>query len=315
METSAAVPAAPTSRVNLSFAALAPAVFVLLWSTGFIASKYGLPYAEPFTYLSIRFILAGGLLLGIALVTRASWPKTRAEWLHIGISGVLLHGVYLSGVFHAIHLGLPAGIASLIVNLSPVLTSIFAQILLKERVVTRQWLGLALGLIGVSLVIGEKLFLTGAAAGGFPALALIPAVIGLLGTALGTIYQKRHSAGMNIATGTIIQYLGGGLITGVGMFLFETRAVQWTPSFIFAMSWQVLVLSIGAIWLLMVLIRQNSASRLSSLFYLVPPLTALEAYLLFNEQLGWVAIVGMAIVVVGVILVVRPAKPQPAPGA
>jgi drug/metabolite transporter (DMT)-like permease len=299
---------AQSQHSNFSFASLAPAIFVLLWSTGFIASKYGLPYAEPFTYLSVRFILAGVLLLGIALLTRASWPKTRAEFFHISMTGVLLHGVYLSGVFHAINIGLPAGVTSLIVNLQPVLTAIFAQILLKERVVARQWIGLVLGLVGVSLVIGEKLFLSGAAQGGFPAIALVPAVIGLLGTAFGTIYQKRYSANMNIATGTIIQYIGGGLITGVGVLLFETRVVQWTSPFIFAMSWQVLVLSIGAIWLLMMLIRQNSASRVSSLFYLVPPLTALEAYLLFNEQLGVVALAGMVLVVIGVVLVVRQAK-------
>jgi drug/metabolite transporter (DMT)-like permease len=309
VETTAAPTTSPARQ--FSFASIAPVIFVLLWSTGFVASKYGLPYAEPFTYLSIRFLLAGVLLLGIALGTRASWPKTPREFFHIAISGVLLHGVYLSGVFHAIHLGLPAGVASLIVNLQPVLTSIFAQILLKERIITRQWIGLALGLAGVALVIGEKLFLSNAAQGGFPAIALIPAFLALFGTALGTIYQKRYSANMNIASGTIIQYIGGLLITGVGALLFETRVVQWTTPFIFAMSWQVLVLSIGAIWLLMYLIRQNSASKLSSLFYLVPPLTALEAYLLFNEQLGLVALGGMVLVVIGVVLVIRPVRTQP----
>jgi drug/metabolite transporter (DMT)-like permease len=312
VETTAA-PTTTTAR-QISFASLAPAIFVLLWSTGFIASKYGLPYAEPFTYLSIRFLIAGVLLLGIALATRASWPKTRREFFHIGMSGVLLHGVYLSGVFHAIHMGLPAGVTSLIVNIQPVLTAIFAQILLKERVIARQWIGLALGLAGVALVIGEKLFLSGAAQS-FPAIALIPAFIGLFGTAFGTIYQKRYSAQMNIATGTIIQYIGGGIITGMGMFLFETRVVNWNPQLIFAMSWQVLVLSIGAIWLLMYLIRQNSASRLSCLFYLVPPLTALEAFVLFNERLGVVALGGMLLVVIGVILVVRPVKVKTAPAA
>ncbi|MBZ0287697.1 MAG: DMT family transporter, partial [Anaerolineae bacterium] len=150
METTAAPTTTPSAR-QVSFASLAPAIFVLLWSTGFIASKYGLPYAEPFTYLSIRFLFAGVLLLGIAIATRARWPSRPIDAINIGISGVLLHGVYLSGVFHAIHLGLPAGLASLIVNLQPVLTSIFAQILLKERVVTRQWIGLALGLAGVGL--------------------------------------------------------------------------------------------------------------------------------------------------------------------
>jgi drug/metabolite transporter (DMT)-like permease len=300
-----------TSR-SISFATFAPVVFVLLWSTGFIASKYGLPFAEPFTYLSLRFGLASILLLGIALVTRARWPSRPIDYIHIGVTGVLLHGIYLSGVFHAIHLGLPAGITALIVNLQPVLTAIFAQILLKERVVRRQWVGLLLGLVGVSLVIGEKLFLTNAAQGGFPAVALVPAFIGLLGTTFGTIYQKRYSSHMNIASGTIIQYIGGGLITVTGALLFETRVVHWTPTFGFAMAWQVLVLSIGAISLLMYLIRQNSASRLSSLFYLVPPLTALEAFVLFNEQLGIVALVGMALVVVGVVLVVRQVKPTTA---
>jgi drug/metabolite transporter (DMT)-like permease len=246
METSATVPATVDRSRGFNVAPFVPVIFVLLWSTGFIASKYGLPYAEPFTYLSIRFALASVLLLAFALIRREAWPKSRGEFFHILTSGVLLHGVYLSGVFVAINLGLPAGITSLIVNLQPVLTSIFAQMLLKERVISRQWLGLMLGLVGVSIVVGEKLFATGAAQDGFPAVALLPAVIALLGTSFGTIYQKHNNAHMNIATGTIIQYMGGGLITVTGALLFETRDVQWTPSFIFAMGWQVLVLSIGA---------------------------------------------------------------------
>lgn len=290
---------------SLSLTSLAPVIFVLLWSTGFVGAKYGLPYAEPFTYLSIRFALAIVLLFGIGLATRARWPHRRIDAIHIAISGLLLHGIYLNGVFQAINMGVPAGMTSLIVSLQPVLTAIFAQILLRERVSARMWFGLMLGLVGVGLVIGEKLVMTGAAGQSFPPAALLPAFLALLGTTFGTIYQKRYCADMNIATGTIIQYLAGGSITILAALLFETRVVQWTAPFIFAMSWQVLVLSIGAISLMMYLIRQNSTSRMSSLFYLVPPLAALEAYLLFNEQLGLVALVGMALVVVGVVMVMR----------
>jgi drug/metabolite transporter (DMT)-like permease len=307
MEQTATAPR--TSPVTL--ANLAPVIFVLLWSTGFVASKYGLPYAEPFTYLTLRFLFAGIILLVIALVTRAEWPKRGIEWAHLLTTGVLLHGIYLSGVFYAIHLGLPAGITSLIVSLQPVLTAILAQLLLKERVVTRQWLGLLLGLVGVALVLGEKLFLSGVTEQPLPLVALIPAFIALLGTTFGTIYQKRNAATMNINTGTIIQYLGGGAITVMGAELFETRVVQWTPEFEFAMAWQVLALSVGAISLFMYLIRKNSASRLSSLFYLVPPLAALEAFILFNERLGVVAIAGMIVAVIGVLLVVSQAKNRP----
>lgn len=287
---------------------LAPGLFVLLWSTGFIGAKFGLPYAEPFTFLAIRFAFAATLLSGLALALGASWPRSPRLVGHIAVSGLLLHGAYLGGVFSAIHLGMPAGLAALIVGLQPVLTAVGAQALLGERVVARQWLGLALGFCGVALVVGEKLFGAGTSEVVLPAVAFVAAGIGLLGGTLGTIYQRRYCTSMDLTSGTTIQYLAAGAVMLLAALLTESMQVQWTWPFIAAMAWLVLVLSLGAITLLMVLIRRSSAARVASLFYLVPPATAIEAYLLFGERLGLLALGGMGLVALGVLLVNRVAK-------
>jgi drug/metabolite transporter (DMT)-like permease len=284
--------------------ALAPWLFVLLWSTGFIGARLGLPYIEPFTFLSIRFVIAASLLAGLALALRAPWPRSRVQVRHIAVAGLLLHAGYLGGVFFAIDQGMPAGISALVVSLQPILTAVIAGRLLGEQVSGRQWLGLVLGLLGATMVLGEKLLVPGAGPPPVTLASLIAVVVALFSTTLGTIYQKRHGAGMPLLSGTALQYVAAGMLVAPLALLFETRAITWAPQLIFAMLWLVFVLSIGAILLLMLLLRANSAARVASLFYLVPPATAVEAYLIFGERLGPVALLGLVVASVGVGLVV-----------
>ncbi|ADD26791.1 DMT family transporter [Meiothermus ruber] len=282
----------------------APIIFVLLWSTGFVGAKFGLPYAEPFTFLWVRMLIVAGLLSALAGVLRSAWPRGWALNLHIGVSGLLLHAGYLGGVFFAISRGMPAGLAALIVGLQPILTALLAQPLLRERVSAVQWAGLLLGFGGVGLVVGEKAL--SARILHIEPSAFVAIVLALLSTTLGTLYQKRFAAQMPLIGGTVVQYLAAAAGLFVLSLLFrETMQIRWTPQFILAMAWLVLVLSVGAILLLMYLIRNNSASRVASLFYLVPPATALEAYVLFGERLGVLALLGMGLTALGVALVVR----------
>ena len=279
-----------------------PFLFVLLWSTGFIGAKYGLPYAEPLTFLSARYLLVLGLMLPVALVFRASWPATRQEWLHIGFSGVLLHAVYLGGVFMAIHRGLPAGITALVVGMQPLLTALGAGWLLGEAVSRRQWLGLVLGLSGVGLVVSGK-FGSQPLAELLP--AIVPALVALLGITLGTLYQKRFCPAFDLRTGSLIQFIPSALVTAAAIALFEDAHIEWHGQFVFALAWLVLVLSIGAISLLNLLIRSGSAVNVASLFYLTPPTTALIAWAAFGETLSAPALAGLVLAVSGVYLVAR----------
>ncbi|MCL6529493.1 MAG: EamA family transporter [Meiothermus ruber] len=281
----------------------APIIFVLLWSTGFVGAKFGLPYAEPFTFLWVRMLIVAGLLSALAGVLRSAWPRGWAL-MHIGVSGLLLHAGYLGGVFFAISRGMPAGLAALIVGLQPILTALLAQPLLRERVSAVQWAGLLLGFGGVGLVVGEKAL--SARILHIEPSAFVAIVLALLSTTLGTLYQKRFAAQMPLIGGAVVQYLTAAVGLFVLSLLFrETMQIRWTPQFILAMAWLVLALSVGAILLLMYLIRHNSASRVASLFYLVPPATALEAYALFGERLGALALLGMGLAALGVALVVR----------
>lgn len=280
-----------------------PALFVLLWSTGFLGAKLGLPHAEPFTFLGIRMAIASGLLLVFALVTGAAWPKSWRATGHIAVAGILLHAVYLGGVFTAIHRGLPAGISSLIVGLQPLLTAGLAMVWLGERLKPRQWLGLVLGFGGVALVMSGRL---GSAAPDWAGLP--PVLAGLVGITLGTLYQKRYCSGMDLRTGGVVQYAATAALMLLGALLLESRQVDWAPEFIFALVWLIVVLSVGAVGLLYTLIRRGEASRVASLFYLTPPTTAALAWLLFDERLGPLALLGMAVTALGVALVIWPSR-------
>ena len=286
------MPTAPHASRSAPFF---PLLFVVLWSTGFIGAKLGLPDCEPLTLLSLRYAAVLVLMGAVALATRAPWPADRMQWLHIGVSGLLIHAVYLGGVFTAIRLGLPAGVTALVVGLQPVLTALGAGLFLRERVGTTQWAGLALGLAGVVLVVANKV------AGGPSATSLlVPAVIALVGITAGTLYQKRFCASFDLRTGSVIQFLPCLVATALLASRTETMVVHWTPAFVFALGWLVLVLSVGAVSLLNVLIRSGSAVNVASLFYLTPPTTALIAWAMFGETLTGLALAGMALAVAGV---------------
>jgi drug/metabolite transporter (DMT)-like permease len=285
-----------------------PALFVILWSTGFIGARLGLPYAEPLTFLALRYGLAAGLLVLVAIATRAPWPRRLVEVGHYAVAGLLVHGVYLGGVFVGIGLGVEAGVSALIVGLQPLLTAALAGVLLGERVTARQWTGLGLGLVGVALVLGGKL-----EQGAGSAIGSLACVAALFGITAGTLYQKRFCAGMDLRTGNVIQFVAAGIATAPLAFLFENTQIDWSGEFLFALVWLVLVLSLGAVSLLYVLIRRGAASQVASLFFLVPPCTALIAWPLFGETLGLVALVGMALTAVGVALASKPRRDHASP--
>lgn len=292
-----------TARHTDVSARLYPLLFVVLWSTGFIGAKFGLPDAEPLTFLSIRYALVLVLMGAVAAFTQAPWPRTAAECLHIGVSGVLVHAVYLGGVFTAIGLGLPAGVTALVVGLQPVLTALGAGVLLGERVRPTQWIGLALGFAGVGLVVAHKA--AASVSGGALVTMLVPAVLALLGITAGTLYQKRFCPSFDLRTGSVIQFLPCLVVTAFFAWQTETMQVRWTGAFVFALAWLVFVLSLGAVSLLNMLIRRGSAVNVASLFYLTPPTTALIAWALFGETLTGLALIGMGLAVFGVWLARR----------
>jgi drug/metabolite transporter (DMT)-like permease len=282
---------------NDLIARLAPAVFVFLWSTGFIAAKYGLPYAEPLTLLWVRMAGVVAILAVIVLIWRPRWPDPR-EAGHSIVVGLLVHGFYLGGVFVAISQGVPAGISALLPGLQPVLMATLASRWLGERVTSWQWAGLALGLLGVLLVLNDR-EIVGA---GTP-LGWIASVVSLLGITVGTLYQKRYGGAIDWRSGNLIQYAAVTLFFLIGALLFETGGIRWTTEFVLAMTWLVVVLSIFAVALMYWLIRRAAAANVASLFYLVPATTAFLAWILFGERLNMLAIAGMALCAGAVLIV------------
>ncbi len=286
-------------RLTRLMIAAAPMLFVLLWSTGFIGARFGLPYIEPLTFLSVRMIFVVLIMLGIALAVRARWPNPR-EVAHSLAAGSLVHGLYLGGVFIAISQGVPAGISALIPGLQPILTSTIANRFMGERVSPLQWAGLVLGLVGVVMVLHDRQMMADASVLGW-----VASFGSLIGITLGTLYQKRFCGGIDWRAGNTVQYIGACLLFSIGAFVFETRVIHWTGELIFAMAWLVFVLSIAAVGLMYWLIRRSAATGFASLFYLVPAVTALEAYFLFGEKLDALSIAGMVVCAVGVFLVNR----------
>ena len=282
---------------------LAPPLFVLLWSSAFVGAKFGLPHAEPMTFLAIRFALVTVLFAIVARALSAPWPSSWRQAGHIAIVGTLVQGIYLGGVFVAIHRGVPAGLASLIVGLQPILTAVLAGRLLGERTSARQWGGLALGLAGVAMVLGERM-----EAAAIDPLGLVICVFGLVAISVGTLHQKRYASSMHVASGSAIQNLTATILTLIGALTFETMEVEWVPAFSLSLAWLTVVVSIGAFSLLMMMIRLGEAVKVVSLFYLVPPTTALLAWIAFDERIGLVGGIGIAVTALGVALVVRSAK-------
>jgi drug/metabolite transporter (DMT)-like permease len=289
-----------TDRFDSFAARAAPALFVLLWSTGFIGTKYALEGAEPFTMQALRMSLVVVLLGVFAAMMRPVWPD-RAGAAHSIVASILVHGFYLGGTAVAIAHSVPAGLSALIPGLQPVLTSTLANRFLGERVTPTQWFGLLLGLCGVVLVLHNRNFegqsLIGWAASG----------VSLVSITVGTLYQKRFCSHIDWRAGNLIQFVAVCIFFGLGALLFETRTVSWSLSFVLAIGWLSLVLSVGTIGLLYWLIRHSAATQVASLFYLVPGVTALMAYALFDERLDVLSIAGMIVCAAGVVLVNRPA--------
>jgi drug/metabolite transporter (DMT)-like permease len=284
-------------RASLPLRAM-PAVFVVLWSSGFIIAKLALPFSPPVTFLLMRFGLVVAVMLPVALASRAPWPKSAPEFLHLAIAGALLHGGYLAGVFCAIDHGLSAGMTSLVVGLQPILTGLAGR-LIGERVSARQWLGLLLGFGGVALVVADRVHFAGLDAAG-----LGLALLALVSMTAGTLYQKHFGGNMDLRTGSVIQFVAASLVI-LPFALAETRAVRWSGELIFALGWSVMVMSLVAISLLYLLIRRGAATNVSSLFYLTPPTTAVMAYFIFAETLSLAALLGLLVAVCGVALVAK----------
>lgn len=279
--------------------AAAPVVFVVLWSTGFIGARYGLPYIEPMTFLGIRMASVVAIMLVVALVSGARWPDLHEAGHSLAV-GAMVHFLYLGGVFVAISQGVPAGISALLPGLQPILTSTIASRFMGETVTRQQWLGLALGLLGVVLVLHDRSIVVAGTPFGWAA-----SVVSLIGITLGTLYQKRFCGRIDWRTGNTVQYAGAGVLFWLAAFAFETRAIHWTGELVFAIAWLVLVLSIAGVALMYWLIRRSAATGFASLFYLVPAVTALMAYVLFGEKLDHVSVLGMVICAVGVVLANR----------
>src|SRR5215212_3050176 len=279
----------------------APAIFVVLWSTGFIGTKYVLNSAEPLTYLAIRMAFVVGLMAIIVAVVRPRWPD-RVGMAHSVIAGILVHGFYLGGTAIAIAHSIPAGLSALIPGLQPILTSTIANRWLGDRVTPLQWAGLLLGLAGVALILHNRP-MSGEAGWGW-----LASGVSLVSITLGTLYQRRYCGKIDWRAGNVVQYTGVTIFFAAAAWLFEDNVVHWTTEFALALAWLVVVLSIGSIGLLYWLIRHSAATSVASLFYLVPAVTAVMAYVLFGERLDGIAIVGMIACAGAVFVVNRPAS-------
>ncbi len=281
--------------------AVMPLLFVMIWATGFIVARLVSAHVDPLTFLSARFVLSAGLFAVIAGVAQVAWPRTRRGWRDALVAGILMQGVYLGGVFWAVRHGLPAGISALITGLQPLLTAVLAFPLLGERVGFRRWAGIALGLAGALLVlspqIGAALHTTAGTGLGWP---LAVCAAGMIGMTLGTIWQKRTGATLDLRVNACIQFLGAGAVGIPLAALTEQGRFDGSWQALLGLGWAVCGLSVGATTLLLVLIRRGAVAGVASLFYLVPPVVAVLAFALFGEELSWVQIAGMALACAGV---------------
>ena len=284
---------------GLKIARLAPYLFVFLWSTGFVGAKYGLPYADPFIFLSLRVFIAGAILFLVARLLKAPVAIGRNAMYKSSLIGLFLHAFYLGGVFFAISQGVSAGVAAVITSVQPVFVSLLAVKVLGEKLRAAQFLGLLLGLVGVVLVLGPKFDSSVSIVG-------IGAVfVSLFGSTTATLMQKKFGTGIPMLAGTAYQYLASGLVLAIAAIATGGTHIDFTPRFIGAMTWLIIALSVGAVLLLMWLLNTGSAASVSSLFYLVPPATALEAYILFGEKVNTQGFLGIGISALGVWLVIR----------
>jgi drug/metabolite transporter (DMT)-like permease len=291
------------SRAASAWLAAMPLIFVLIWSTGFIVARYAAPHAPPLTFLLYRFAAAIAVLLPLVWLTQAPWPRSPRQWRDTAIVGLLLQAVYLGGVWVAIARGMPAGVSALLVGTQPLLTAAFASTV-GERATSRQWIGLAVGFVGVALVLSDRLTLSGVSP-----LALGVNLVALAGITAGTLYQKRHGGAVDLRTGSVIQFAVSFLFLLPFAMATESLAVDFTLEFGLALAWAVIALSLIAISLLLLMIRRGQATRVAALMYLTPPVTAVMAWLIFDERLGVLAWTGVLITVAGVALAQRVRRP------
>jgi drug/metabolite transporter (DMT)-like permease len=283
----------------LTLERFAPALFVLLWSTGFVGAKYGLPYADPFIFLSVRILIAAILLFALARILKMPVGIGRQAVARSGLIGFFLHACYLGGVFYAIAQGLPAGVAAVVTSLQPVLVSVFAVKVLGEQLRRTQIAGLLTGLVGVVLVLGPSIDAQ------IPKPAIIAILIALMGSTTATLLQKKLGADIPLISGTAYQYLFSGCVLGLIALATQETSITWNLRFTLAFVWLIVILSVGAILLLLWLLNTGSAAKVSSLFYLVPPATAIEAFFLFGEKVNTQGFLGIGITALGVWLVMR----------
>ena len=292
--------ASPPETPGSTLARVAPGIFVLLWATGFLIAKLGVPYAQPMTILAIRFVVAAAMMASIAFIMRAPWPRSWRRIGHIAAIGILLHAVYLGGCYLAIYGGMPAGMAALIVGFQPILTAAMAGPVLGERTRPLQWIGIATGFIGLMMVLWERIVIDLS----HPA-ALLFAILSLLGITSATIYQKRFCPSFDLRSGSAIQYIAASLVMVPLTLMLGVGEIIWAPTFIFALTWLVIVLSGVSIALLTWMISRGAASKVASLFYLTPPIAAIGSYFWFDETLSPLALGGMAVIVFGLYLLNR----------
>ncbi len=290
----ATMPYQPASGIHSLFW---PTLFILMWSSGYVAGKVGLPYAGPFTLIFIRFSVAALILFFVSMLTRAPWPATRRAWLHIAVVGVLIQATQFSGLYYGLSQGISAGISALIVGTMPVFTAIGAVWFLGEKVTAKQVAGLGLGLLGVTIVVSSKTSFDGGSITGYLAV-----VVALLGITSGTLYQKKHCATMDLRTGGFIQLSVASILVGIPALALEGLTVQWSPALVGSSLWLSLVNSIGAISVLFLMVRRGEASRVAGLFYLIPSVTALMGFFVLGETLSSVQVMGFIVSAGGVYL-------------
>ncbi|NBY62335.1 MAG: DMT family transporter [Actinobacteria bacterium] len=296
-----------SSNQQQSLERVAPAIFVALWSTGFVVARYATTDAGPLTFLCVRMFLAAGLLWLIATALRA--PRmTRSDWSAATIVGVFMHAIYLGGVFVAINLGLPSGLSALIAGLHPVATSVAARVFLREQLSRKQIVGVFLGLVGVCAVVVEKLE---AVDGGVTTGAMIAMMVSILGLTVGTLVQRALGKDMPLLRGTATQYLASGVVLSVASGLSESWKFEITGNTVFSMLWAVIVLSLGAVLLMMTLLARHTAAKVSSLFFLTPALSTIEGAILFGERIGALALTGLVIAIFGVRLTMQTTAATP----
>ena len=280
----------------------APSLFVVLWSTGYISARLGLPYAEAGTFLMMRFALAAIVMVALVVVSRAPLPASFREWAHCAVVGALVHGLYLYGGFASIQEGLTPTTIAVVVGMQPVITAVLIGPILGEAVNIRQWGGFFLGTVGVVLVIVANFASIGFGSG---APAVFLSLLCVLSISVGTLYQKRFCASVDLRSGTMIQLIMAAVMMWGISSWFETGHVEWTGTFVFALMWSVLVLSVGAYTLLWWLVRRKTATNVVSLFFLMPPVTAVFDWLLFDQRVSLITLMGIAIAVAGIAIVIR----------